>query len=156
MDQSVVARFWAKVDRNGPTMPHMDTPCWVWTGAKCGGKYGVIWYKRKNVLAHRFSLLVATGQEPPMVCHHCDNQTCVNPSHLYAGDADTNGADAAARLLVPRGEANNNSRLTEDLVKEIRARYASGESALKLSRDYPVSRVSIGNVVHRKTWKHVS
>ena len=32
MDPSLPARFWSKVDRNGPVQDHMDTRCWSWTG----------------------------------------------------------------------------------------------------------------------------
>ena len=38
---TIEERFWKKVDKNGPTLPHMETECWLWTGAT-NGKYGRI------------------------------------------------------------------------------------------------------------------
>ena len=26
--------FWALVDKEGPTQPHMETPCWEWVGTR--------------------------------------------------------------------------------------------------------------------------
>ena len=156
MALSLEQRFWAKVNKNGPTQPHMDTPCWEWTGAKSGGRYGVIWYEGRNVLAHRMSHQLATGERPEMVCHHCDNKVCVNPAHLYSGNADTNGADAAARAPLLTGESNHKSKLTERDIKEIRLRYEQGETQTTLGKDYGVSHVAVGQIVQRKTWRHVA
>ena len=107
-------------------------------------------------MAHRMSHQLATGERPEMVCHHCDNKVCVNPAHLYSGNADTNGADAAARAPLPTGEANNKSKLTERDIKEIRLRYEKGEAQTTLGKDYGVSGVTVGQIVRRKTWRHVA
>ena len=41
MDEKTIARFWSKVDKNGPVPAHCPElgPCWVWTGEKRKG-YG--------------------------------------------------------------------------------------------------------------------
>ena len=71
-----VARFWAKVNKDGPTMAHMETPCWVWMGAKPRG-YGVVAVGLTTRLAHRVSMMIA-GVDPgdDLVCHTCDNKAC--------------------------------------------------------------------------------
>ena len=48
-------RFWEKVDKDGPTMPGMETQCWVWTASKrCG--YGRLGKAAGGMVsAHRFS-----------------------------------------------------------------------------------------------------
>ena len=51
------------------------------------------------------------------------------------------------------GARNVNVRLTEEIVREIRA---SGESRAELARRFGVSKVSIDNVLNGKTWKHVT
>jgi hypothetical protein len=71
----LAARFWEKVDKNGPTMPGMATPCWLWTGHinKVSG-YGQLCLggKRGKVEgAHRVAWLVQRGPLPENedICH---------------------------------------------------------------------------------------
>lgn len=51
------------------------------------------------MLAHRYSYELHYGLFDPerLVCHHCDNPSCVRPDHLYLGDAQTNADDKMAR-----------------------------------------------------------
>lgn len=56
---------------------------------------------------------------------------------------------------VRLGPANNHARLTEEDVRAIRERAVAGETLISISSDYPVSAVSIGNIVRRRTWRHV-
>lgn len=73
--------FWAKVDKSGE--------CWLWTGAKNYGGYGVLrrWVdgQGKNYLAHRYSLMLV-GRDPGRlkVDHKCYTPACVRPDHLQA------------------------------------------------------------------------
>ena len=93
MDPQLPGRFWTKVNRNGPTQDHMDTRCWEWAAGKDRDGYGRFRWGDKNMAAHRVAFLLATGQEPEIVCHKCNNRSCVRPNHLYAGDSDTNLID---------------------------------------------------------------
>lgn len=79
------ARFWSKVDRNGPVpdhAPHLG-PCWVWTAAKTQG-YGV--FRRegdKLERAGRVAWMNEHGDIPERTIDHlCANRACVRPSHL--------------------------------------------------------------------------
>jgi hypothetical protein len=86
-------RFWAKVQKTNK--------CWEWTAYRSKKGYGAFGYDaHKIVAAHRYSLLTALGlpmDTPGMVCHHCDNPSCVRPSHLYLGNNSTNQQDAVRR-----------------------------------------------------------
>ena len=80
-----VARFWSKVDKNGPVPSHRPDlgPCWIWTAGKCNG-YGHFYDGAKMRIAHRYSLELAgitapDGYEPD---HLCRVRACVRPSHL--------------------------------------------------------------------------
>lgn len=94
---NTLLNFWAKVDKRGPIQDHMDSRCWEWTGCKDKGGYGKFTTGGRTYRAHRFSFLLATGEEPEVVCHKCDNPACVRPDHLYAGNKVTNLLDVVKR-----------------------------------------------------------
>lgn len=93
----VEARFWAKVDKDGP-LPRADTlaaglgPCWLWTDAPDGHGYGQISIANRRVGAHRFSYELANGPIPEGLepDHLCRVSMCVNPSHLEAVTPEEN------------------------------------------------------------------
>ena len=153
MDQSIAARFWAKVDKCGPKQAHMDSHCWQWIAA--GRPYGVFYYKDRNWSAHRFSFLLVNGYLPDMVLHICDNKKCVRPEHLYAGDRWQNAKDASERNRLRIGAANIQTKLTVPQVVEIKKRVANGESMLSVSKDFPVSYQALRQIIRGKAWKHV-
>lgn len=156
MDETLAKRFWAKVNRSGPTQDHMDTRCWTWEAALSRKGYGVFWANGKNYFAHRFSHLLATGEEPEVVCHKCDCKSCVRPDHLYGGDRFTNAIDAAVRGRLKRGEENNQSKLNPEKIRDIRERRQDGDTLVALAHEFGVSHQAILQIVTRKTWKHVA
>lgn len=171
------SRFWQYVDKNGPQMPHMDTPCWVWTGSVNAGGYGRIGFERDGVnvrgLAHRVSYEMATGTAPGTynIRHRCDNRPCVRPDHLLPGTQAENIQDAVERKRMaagnnhglrkhperaPMGERHAGALLTEEKVRLIRAMHANGEGSYgKLAQQFGVSSTTIARIVTRRKWSHV-
>lgn len=93
-------RFWRFVEKLS------DAECWNWTGSKSPKGYGKLPYGNEQQ-AHRVSYILFKGEIPDktMVLHHCDNPSCVNPSHLYLGDNKQNMIDMISRdRAKPRGK----------------------------------------------------
>ena len=63
-----------------------DTQCWLWTGAKSLGGYGVAYYGGRQMGAHQATWLILRGDLPAsnglVLDHLCRNRPCVNPDHL--------------------------------------------------------------------------
>lgn len=79
-------RFWAKVNKKG------DNECWEWIAAKNNKGYGQFRIGGVSKSTHRISYIIHKGEMPDglMICHTCNNPTCINPNHLYAGTGKDN------------------------------------------------------------------
>jgi len=56
----------------------------------------------------------------------------------------------------PKGEAHHAARMTEAKVKEMRGKYERGEGTyLSLSIEYDLAYSTVGNIIRRRTWRHV-
>lgn len=144
----ITERFWAKVDKSGE--------CWAWTGAAVGTGYGAIRVGMKTLKAHRVSWELAFGPIPAgpgahgtCVCHRCDNRMCVRPSHLFLGTQLDNVRDCAAKDRFPR------ARMSIAEVRDVRARFAAGETTSEIATDYPFGRRHVRDIVTGRTWPHL-
>lgn len=105
-----VARFWARVDKNGPVpvdQPELG-PCWLWTGCRTPEGYGKLKFDGRYYRAHRLAYELTHGPIPAgfFACHRCDTPPCVRPSHLFLGTHTENNRDAKAKGRNARGDAH--------------------------------------------------
>ena len=147
------ARFWSKVEKQGPA------ECWEWTAHRKDGR-AIYSIKHRACPAARIAFVLNGGtlKSGMLVCHHCDNAGCVNPAHLYQGTYLDNARDLAERghRVIPAGSAHPNSKLTDDQVRQIRARYDAGEKRNHLAKEFGVSFPVLDVVARRLRYRNVA
>ena len=97
--------------------------CWEWQGQKDFEGYGVVKAgttvngKQYRLRVHRVVARFILGRDlDSMVCHHCDNKMCANPSHLFIGTA----ADNNRERVVPAEVAGVAPRRGHNFVRSLR------------------------------------
>ena len=137
--------------------------CLVWSGSTDEKGYGMFWLDGKSNRAHRVMYFFLFGDWPEdKLLHSCDNPPCVAPWHLSPGTHADNMTDmknkGRGRTSPGReGEGNPAAKLTEDDVRNIRARYSSGTGVVQqdLATEYGISRSHVSLIVNRRLWGHV-
>jgi len=141
--------------------------CLIWTGAKdrrgtglmqIGGGGAATWR-----LARVPRVVMALAGRPlgegMCACHRCDNPSCCEETHLFAGTYTDNMRDCIAKgrfqpLPVLHGSSHHRSKLTEESVRAIRQERIL--SASTLATTYGVSAGRIRAIRRGKGWVHVS
>ncbi|MET9818340.1 helix-turn-helix domain-containing protein [Streptomyces sp. NPDC006355] len=115
----------------------------------------------KAVQASRAVWIIANGDPGEAhVLHTCNGGSgasgCINIRHLRLGTHEENVRDMVEADRHARGERQGNHKLTEEQVREIRQRYATGRvSQRALATEFGVDTMTVNHVVRRLTWKHV-
>ncbi|RSK29880.1 HNH endonuclease signature motif containing protein [Hymenobacter metallilatus] len=86
-----VQNFWDSVKK--------EDRCWVWQRGLNRTGYGQFCVFGSNIYAHRFSYSLHFGPIPDgmVICHKCDNPSCVRPEHLFLGTYSDNTQDAVQK-----------------------------------------------------------
>ena len=128
--------------------------CWLWPAAPEGKGYCDISVNGRIMKAHRASWMAHNGPIPDgmHVLHKCDVRPCVNPAHLFLGNASDNMRDM---FLKGRGR----QKLKPSQVLEIRAAYASTprghpDPKANLAERYGVSRFAVSDIISGRRWGH--
>lgn len=164
----LIANFHSKVS----TEPDEDG-CLHWKACRFGEGYGCFSIEGDSFKANRVAYKIAFGELPldKLVLHTCDKRSCCNPEHLFLGNNKENSEDMVSKgrqatgkrqgaytkpECVLRGTNVGTSKLIEDQVLEIRAKYSAGNiSQMKLADQYAVHQSIISDIVRRETWKHI-
>jgi hypothetical protein len=137
--------------------------CWEWKYSLAGGGYGTLRRHGRSWPVHRLSYfmfkrnapLAVLSDDTVHVCHKCDNRKCINPGHLFIGNASINAADKVAKDRHNRGERVWKAKLTADDVLKIRALHKRGIKNADIAREYRVDKSAISAIVTRRNWKHI-
>jgi len=142
------ARFLTKVVK-------CENGCWEWSEYKDKDGYGI--YKQHR--AHRVAYELWKGKIPSgqLVRHTCDNPPCVNPEHLLVGTQTDNMNDMVKRNrhTAVKGQQQRGSKLTDDIVREIRILEGFGFTLKELGNMYQVHISTIWRTINGKNWKHI-
>lgn len=168
--------FESFVDRSGG-----PESCHPWTGSRDGKGYGLVKFQGVTRRAHRVAFFLEHGRWPePCALHRCDNPPCVNARHLFEGTSAENNADRDAKgrqargdrnglrlhperhlsrlhpELVARGEGSGTAKLTDQVVRDIRANYLLCRvTQRELAARFGVTQGTVSRVVRDKAWQHL-
>lgn len=164
-----------------------ETGCHIWLGLKNDGGYGRVRVLGQYVGAHRISYMLHCGPVPAglHVCHTCDTPSCVNPDHLFIGDASDNSDDMVSKgrysggpnapgtgVRLPKGQrtrfvagayvapdrpsnAGERNGTTKLTEGQVREIRASAEKGTHLAARFRVSVATISKIRSRRLWNHL-
>ena len=140
------SKFWKKVDRRG------SDECWNWSGDKVRGYGRFLLVTGFKVTASRASYILANGAVPDglYVCHKCDNPSCCNPAHLYAGTSEQNAIDREVRN---RSKPRSGHKINEETAMKIFEAVGTQEA---IAAKFGVSRSYVSMVKSGKRWKRIT
>lgn len=120
-------RFWSYIDKS-------DDGCWPWTAFRNALGYGWSSWAGKGQHAHRIAW----------------------PDHLFIATQRENLEDCWAKRRHAHGEKQYNAKLTDDIVRRLRADAATGIPVLRIAKNRGLPRSIVRRAINRTTWKHVT
>lgn len=154
-------RVYSKADRFTCLWKHLTrgeaNECWEWEGHKDKDGYGIASLEGKNVKAHRLSYEVHHGSidDNMLICHHCDNRACCNPSHLFEGAPVDNSKDMVKKGRSLAGSRHHKAKLKEADILAIRQMLAAAIPYREIAERYQVSKSTIAFIAQGHSWRHV-
>lgn len=139
-------------------IPEPNSGCWLWDGCYSVETKKYLYGSMRNLRgkmehAHRISWRLHRGEIPPgmQVLHKCDVSLCVNPDHLFLGTHTDNMLDMSKKGRAPHGEKNWSAKLTEEIVRQVRA---SKETSACWAQRLRVDQSTISLIRSGKRWGH--
>lgn len=147
--ETLEERFWEKVDKRG------DDECWNWIANKGKTGYGMVWFGKGFLRSNRASWIIHFGNIPKgmLVCHKCDNPSCVNPAHLFLGTSKDNAQDMLSKGRNPnqKGENNGFAKFKDEDILKIREMWKSGKYLQReIMETFGISRNYLWRILYNK------
>jgi hypothetical protein len=136
--------------------------CIEWKGRKNKQGYGIIKIKGIDFGVHRLSWTLHNGRSPRklLVCHHCDNPSCINPEHLFVGTYKDNSQDMVSKNRQHRwngqrrGIKNPFARLNPNKVEKIRELLSQKLSHRKIGKLFGIGHRTVTDIALKRTWSY--
>ncbi len=145
---SLIEKFEAKFT------PEPNSGCWLWLGTIKKSGYGAFRIGAEKIGAHRASWLLYRGRlKDEWVLHRCDNPPCVNPDHLFLGDAAANVADKIKKGRGVIGEQVHRAKVT---AVQAMAIFLDSRPYKEIAADYGVIVGAITHIKAGRSWGHVT
>lgn len=137
-------------------LPYQGTSCLFFPYNKSSNGYGQVRYEGQLYIASRLVCQLAHGEPPDPsydAAHNCGRGAdgCVNPNHLRWATRIENLADRLAHGTDNRGEKNEQARLTQKQVQEIRA-LRGKMPQLKIAKLFGITQPHVCAIQTRKEW----
>lgn len=114
---------------------------------------------RKKHLVHRIEAIafIDNPENKPQVNHKNGVKTDNNLGNLEWNTRSENQQHAidTGLRVIPKGEKNHSSKLTEEQVVDIRDKIANNYSTGWLARMYEISPSTICDIKARRSWRHL-
>lgn len=142
----------------------MQTKCIEWAKSKDHLGYGrfCTWDKEKRkskvLRAHRVLWERANGPIPEgmIICHSCDNPSCVNLDHLFVGTPADNARDRDEKGRGGKHHGLLNGRAAISELTAVRIKMVGGLlSSQKLADCLGLTKAQICNIRRGDSWGHV-
>ena len=135
--------------------------CWIFGGNHDKNGYGIFMHGRgKQLRAHRVSFEFHHGglNAEMLVCHSCDNPSCINPNHLFMGTPKDNTQDMIkkGRRANQKGSKHPSAKLNEDQICLIKNQRSSGKTLKDIASQFNVSFQAISSICKGKSWTHTN
>lgn len=146
-----------------------DGDCLLWTGTLTSKGYPTAKHQGRRVQVRRW-LYDVTNDKPlrrdQYPCVTCDQKLCLNREHLVAKSkggymklAAENGVYSTPeklRKLEQSMRASINAKLDIHKARQIRRRYAAGETSHALGREFNVHHSVITAIAANRAWREVA
>lgn len=88
-----------------------------------------------------------------VVCHKCDNPSCINPNHLFLGTHKENMNDMVTKNRQSKGEGRTNiAKLTDEQIEKIRK---DNRVQNVIAIDYGITQSNVSRIKNKNRWTHI-
>lgn len=121
--------------------------CWEWIEGKDDYGYGKFSMNSRDHKAHRVSYQLYVGSIPDglLVCHRCDNPSCVNPDHLFLGTQSDNIMDATIK-----NRTHPNRRIKSQEIEMIKSSIDFGLTKKEVAEQFGISPSYVSYICNKK------
>lgn len=134
--------------------------CKLWPFSTTNYGYGVLVIQQQRFGTHVLACQAFNGPKPSADAEalhgECNRPACFNGRHLHWGTHLENMQDQWRDGTRSRGASRKSAKLTEVTVREIRARWATGEPLAQIAADYGITKSTVSNIGLRQRWQWLS